>query len=182
MKLCWDQEKYISAYRFAAEAHQGQLLPGTDLPYIMHISRVSMEIIAALSLEIGLDGNLAVQCSLLHDVVEDTTVTSDELTDRFGIIVSRGVQALSKNKKLGKHLQMADCLRRIQEQPREVWMVKLADRIDNLQPPPGDWTAEKRAAYKKEAELIHEALCPASDILADRLMAKIHSYERYLTL
>jgi (p)ppGpp synthase/HD superfamily hydrolase len=72
MNLNWSQETYAKAYRFAAEAHNGQLFPGTELPYIMHVSFVSMEVIAALAQEPELDGNLAVQCALLHDVIEDT--------------------------------------------------------------------------------------------------------------
>jgi len=39
----WSQDTYIKAYRFAAEAHNGQLVPGTTLPYLMHISMVAME-------------------------------------------------------------------------------------------------------------------------------------------
>ena len=69
MKPGWSQEKYIKAYNFAAEAHKGQKVPGTDLPYIMHLSLVSMEIMAALSVENDLDGDLAIQCALLHDTI-----------------------------------------------------------------------------------------------------------------
>ena len=71
----WSQASYLKAYRFAAEAHKGQLFPGTDLPYLMHISFVSMEIIAGLGAEKNHDGDLAIQCALLHDVIEDTDVT-----------------------------------------------------------------------------------------------------------
>ena len=69
MKSNWDRELYLKACRFAAEAHQGQLYPGTELPYLMHLNLVSMEILAALSAEPGHDGNLAVQCALLHDTL-----------------------------------------------------------------------------------------------------------------
>ena len=65
----WTQDGYIKAYKFAAQTHRGQVVPGTDLPYVMHLSFVSMEIIAALNTEQGCNENLAVQCALLHDVV-----------------------------------------------------------------------------------------------------------------
>jgi len=71
----WSQDKYITAYKFAAEAHNGQLVPGTTLPYIMHVSFVAMEITAALSVEQVDKPDLAVQCALLHDTIEDTDVT-----------------------------------------------------------------------------------------------------------
>lgn len=57
----WSQESYIKAYIFAAHAHQGQKFPGTNIPYIMHLSFVSMEIIAALNAEKEHDGDLAIQ-------------------------------------------------------------------------------------------------------------------------
>src|SRR5262245_25271580 len=71
----WSQDRYIQAYRFAANAHQGQLVPGTEIAYIMHLSIVSMEVIAALRQEPGSEEDLAVQCALLHDVIEDTEVS-----------------------------------------------------------------------------------------------------------
>jgi guanosine-3',5'-bis(diphosphate) 3'-pyrophosphohydrolase len=68
----WDKETFTKAYRFAEKAHRGQLFPGTQLPYIMHLSFVCMEVMAALAYDPRRDGNLAVQCALLHDVIEDT--------------------------------------------------------------------------------------------------------------
>ena len=44
----WDRELYIKACQFAAQAHLGQLIPGSNLPYLLHLNLVSMEIIAAL--------------------------------------------------------------------------------------------------------------------------------------
>ncbi len=124
-KLLWSQDEYLRAYNFAALAHRGQLVPGTDLPYVTHISLVSMEIMAVLSVETRHNGNFALQCALLHDVVEDAGVTDEQVRAEFGEAVAKGVAALSKNSKLEKKVQMADSLRRIKEQPREVWMVKL---------------------------------------------------------
>ena len=99
----WTQDDYIKAYRFAAQAHQGQIVPGTDLPYIMHLSFVSMEVIAALLTTDGYDGNLVVQCALLHDVIEDTPTTYEQVNREFGTHVAEGVLALSKDKTLAKH-------------------------------------------------------------------------------
>jgi GTP diphosphokinase / guanosine-3',5'-bis(diphosphate) 3'-diphosphatase len=55
-------------------------------------------------------------------------------------------------------------------------MVKMADRIVNLLPPPKSWTKDKIADYKKDAVTIHETLKPASQYLADRLKAKTQAY------
>ena len=189
MQNNWHQSEYSKAYRFAAEAHQGQTVPGTELPYLMHVSLVSMEILAALAIETERDGNLAVQCALLHDVIEDTDRGYEEVEAEFGPKVAQGVLALTKDKTMGqalqdrsqaKAVQMQDSLQRIQQQPPEVWMVKLADRITNLAPPPHFWTKEKIARYREEAIKIHTALHGASTYLGDRLLARIEEYEQYL--
>ena len=177
--MMWSQDEFIRAYKFAAEAHNGQKLPGSELPYSVHPCLVSMEILAALRAEPGHDEDLAVLAALLHDVLEDTAVPFDALQAAFGEPVARGVLALSKDKALPKTLQMADSLKRIRQQPVEIWMVKLADRITNLAPPPFYWTAEKIAQYQAEARQILEALGSASDFLAERLRQRIVAYEAY---
>ncbi len=176
MSSTWSQEHYFQAYMFAAYAHQGQLVPGTVLPYIVHISLVSMEIMAALSHEPDPHGDLAIQCALLHDVLEDTLVSYAELEHTFGVAVARGVQALTKNPTLPRATRMADSLTRIKEQPPAVWKVKLADRITNLQQPPATWSATKIGQYRDEAEQIYAALHTASPYLAYRLRQCITKY------
>jgi (p)ppGpp synthase/HD superfamily hydrolase len=150
----------------------------------MHFSLVAMEVMAALESESALDGDLAVQSALLHDTLEDTAATYGQLMDRFGPGVADGVQALTKNDDLGSGLppaecsriRMADSLKRIQGQPQEIWMVKMADRITNLQPPPKGWSEEKIDRYRLEAVEIHQALKEASPCLAHRLQNKIAIY------
>ncbi len=179
MGSAWSQESYIKAYRFAAEAHQGQLFPGTELPYLMHVSLVCMEVIAALANETDLDGDLAIQCALLHDVIEDTAVTHEMLAAGFGKDVADGVLALTKDESLPKEEQMRDSLERILEQHAEIGMVKLADRITNLMRPPTYWTRAKKEAYQLEALEIHDTLCDSSDFLSQRLLEKIEQYKEY---
>jgi len=177
MRQGWSQEYYIKAYNFAIEAHKAQKVPGSDLPYIVHLTFVSMEIMTALSVEIDLNGDLATQCALLHDTIEDAGISYDTLEDIFGIKVADGVNALSKNEAIkSKKDQMIDSLERIKKQPKEVWMVKLADRITNLQPPPLYWDQKKISNYKHEAILIYDNLKDASKFLADRLKRKIDNY------
>ncbi len=172
----WSQDRYIEAFCFAAEAHRDQTMTGSHLPYLWHVSVVSMEVMAAVACDAECDADLAVQCAVLHDVVEDTPVTLDQVRHRFGSAVAAGVGALSKDTSLPHPARLADSLRRIREQPREVWMVKLADRITNLQPPPAQWSFEKVLAYRADAVLIHDQLHPASGFLAERLAAKIAAY------
>ncbi|MBI1356762.1 MAG: HD domain-containing protein [Acidobacteria bacterium] len=179
----WSQELFLRAWNFAADAHGAQKVPGGERPYLNHVGSVAMEVMAAIAQRGDVERpDLAVQCALLHDVVEDTPVTLEQVAGEFGAEVAAGVDALTKNPALGdKATQMRDSLARIRRRPREVWMVKLADRITNLQQPPGYWSAEKIAGYRREAQLIHDELrlgCPA---LSARLAAKIADYARYET-
>ena len=59
-------------------------------------------------------------------------------------------------------------------------MVKMADRICNLQPPPAGWPGSRIAAYYEESLIIHDSLKHLSPRLADRLKSKIVDYRRYI--
>ncbi len=176
----WSQDRYIDAYLYAAEALNTKRFPGTSLPYMLHVSLVTMEVLATLQVQSGIEGDLAVQCALLHDVLEDSDKDYSDISKKFGDDVAQGVQALSKNRNLPKPQQMEDSLSRIQKLSQTIWIVKMADRITNLLPPPPDWTREKIQEYRQEAVKIYECLKPASRFLADRLAGKIQAYEKYI--
>ncbi|MFW5740102.1 MAG: HD domain-containing protein [Myxococcota bacterium] len=166
---------------FAADAHRDQTVPGSALPYVVHVANVAMQVMAALSETDGLDGTLAVQCALLHDTLEDTSVTYEQLCSKFGAAVADGVLALTKRKAAGdKEAQMADSLRRIAAQPAEIAIVKLADRITNLQRPPGHWGPDKKRKYQREAQAILQRLGDRNAYLAARLTRRIAEYTRYV--
>ena len=176
----WSQEKYINTFKFVANAHKGQLCKGTDLPYIMHINFVSIEIIFCLEKEDKHNGELAVQCALLHDVLEDTEITYSAIENEFGKQIAKGVLALTKDKSIDKKIRVKESLGRIQQQPFEIWMVKLADRITNLEYPLFFWDKEKRMHYWKESIAIYETLREASAYLSERLFNRISEYKKYL--
>ena len=174
----WTQDLVLEAWNYASTLHSKQSIPGTELPYINHVGLVTMETMAALQAGRHVrDPNLAVLSALLHDAIEDTQATYDDIALRFGPTVADGVLALTKNRGLpSKSAQMRDSLARIQQQPHEVWMVKLADRITNLQPPPKHWDQAKIDAYCDEARLILRELGAASPFLSRRLDLKIRDY------
>jgi len=178
----WDQEKTNKAWNFASHVHNGQLVPGTDIPYINHIGNVAMEAMAVVVQEKDIKNpDLLVQCALLHDVIEDTSNSYEIIKEEFGVEVADGVLALSKDKNFpSKVEQMKDSIERIRKQPKEVWMVKLSDRITNLQSPPKHWDKEKIKKYRNESILILEKLGEANQYLAERLKKKITEYGQYL--
>ena len=180
--MTFSPDRYVAALRFAATKHEGQRMAASDLPYLVHVVSVASEVLGALDHPIGagLDADLAVGCALLHDTLEDTATTYDELVATFGAPIADGVHALSKlDDAIPKPERMADSLRRIRLQPREVWIVKLADRITNLAPPPATWSSAKRIAYRDEAIQIADALAGASPLLEARIHARIAAYSAH---
>jgi guanosine-3',5'-bis(diphosphate) 3'-pyrophosphohydrolase len=178
------QTLYQEAIKFAAAKHQNmeQNVPGTDLPYVVHLSNVAMEILIAGSNTPDFNLGFAVQVALLHDTIEDTATDFQEIENKFGMEIAKAVSALSKNKSLPKDRQMQDSLNRIKALQKEVWSVKLADRITNLQPPPSHWNNAKKLKYQQEAQTILNELKNGNDYLAKRLEAKIEEYNKYLAV
>lgn len=172
-------------WRLATELHQSQTYGGPQegqcWPYISHIGSVTFEVLNTLQQEPNLDAHLCISCAILHDTIEDTPFEYNDIEERFGSAVAKGVLALSKDPNIrDRSAQMQDSLKRIQAQPKEVGIVKLADRISNLGPPPHYWNKEKKQFYRDEAQTIFETLRSCSPYLADRLAAKIEHYEKFI--
>ena len=166
------------AWYFASKQHRGQLYPGKDkLPYLTHIGSVVIELLPALQENDIPDATLAICCAILHDTVEDTSADETEIAIMFGKAIAAGVSSLSKNKTLHGMEATLDSLKRIQQQSREVWMVKLADRVANLRIPPSCWSTEKCHAYAEEAQAILDTLGEASTLLASTLKTRIVAWK-----
>lgn len=177
----FSQEKYLKALNFAAHAHKDQKTPN-GLPYLTHLTSVAMEVMHACEEgEVELEkADFVITVALLHDVIEDTDVTYDEIYKEFSAEVAEAVDALSKDKTLPKKEQMADSINRLLTQGYEVQMVKLADRITNMQKPPESWDSQKIFNYHKEAKFILSCLKNSNLHLSKRLEDKINNYIIYI--
>ncbi|WP_196894220.1 HD domain-containing protein [Aureivirga marina] len=174
------QETYQKAIKFAGEKHANQKVPGSEANYVVHLSNVAMEILVAYNEEANFDIDFAVQLAILHDVLEDTDTTLLELEKHFGEKVSEGILALTKSKELkSKQEQISDSLSRINLLEKEVGLVKLADRITNLQEPPNHWDKERIKTYLEEAKYIAKKLKSKNRYLNKRLLQCIFNYENY---
>lgn len=181
----WDRDQYGKAWQFATIRHTGQTYggrqPEQQITYINHLASVAMEITWVMQHSAHqYDADLAIACALLHDTLEDTPTSYEELQTEFGKKVADGVMALTKNIQLSKSEQMQDSLSRIKQQPKEVWLVKMADRVTNLYHPPYYWNDEKISSYLKEADVIYQALHSADALLAARLKEKMEQYSLFL--
>lgn len=138
----YDLSKIISAYEFAAKAHANQFRSSGE-PYITHPLAVSF-----ILLELGMDTD-TICAAMLHDVVEDTDVTLDEVKKRFGQDVAMlvdGVTKLGKIPLFTKEEQQAENVRKIllaMSQDIRVIIIKLCDRLHNMR------TLHFRPAHKQ---------------------------------
>jgi GTP pyrophosphokinase len=127
----YDLSKIISAYEFAENAHRGQTR-SSGAPYITHPLAV-----AFILLELGMDTD-TICSAILHDVVEDTGATLEELKKRFGQDVAMlvdGVTKLGKIPLFTKEEQQAENVRKIllaMSQDIRVIIIKLCDRLHNM--------------------------------------------------
>ncbi len=119
------------AYTFAAEAHDGQTRKSGD-PYVTHPLAVA-QVIAELKLDVS-----SVCAGLLHDCVEDTSATVDQIGDIFGKEVAFLVDGVTKLGKLPystREEQQAENFRKMllaMARDIRVILVKLCDRLDNM--------------------------------------------------
>ena len=129
-----------SAYLFGAEAHLNQTRISGD-PYIYHPIQV-----AQIMAELRLDA-VTISAGLLHDVLEDTVITKDQLSEQFGKAVAEVVDGVSKlpklqfeSKEIGQAKNFQKMLLAMTKDPRVI-LVKLSDRLHNMRtayylPPP----------------------------------------------
>jgi guanosine-3',5'-bis(diphosphate) 3'-pyrophosphohydrolase len=173
------QSAYQKAIRFAGEKHADQKMPASQASYLVHLSNVALEVILADQHTDDFDLEFAVQVALLHDVLEDTPTTIEEVADNFSREIAEAVLALSKNEELPADVQIPDSLMRIKALRKEVWAIKLADRIANMQQPPKTWSLNKRKRYRQVAKLILQELKGGNAYLESRLEEKIKGYKKY---
>src|SRR5690606_22507039 len=126
-----DLERIREAYEFADKAHAGQVRKSGE-PYILHPLAV-----AEILVDIQMD-TTSIIAALLHDVVEDTTVSLDAVRERFGEACARIVDGLTKLEKIrfkSKEEQQNENYRKMfvaMAQDIRVILIKLADRLHNM--------------------------------------------------
>lgn len=171
------QDLYQIAMKFAGEKHSEQKMPDSSANYLLHIANVAMEVLCAYNFDSSFDINFAIQVAILHDTLEDTETTFAEIAQLFGQDIAEAVQALTKNESItSKENRMLDSLNRINSLRKEVGLVKIADRITNLQRPPKHWNKDKVVNYHRESQLIAAALQNKNAFLNERLESKIQVY------
>lgn len=113
---------------FAAKVHRNQVRKGTDIPYITHPFAVGMMLQRANCSE------EVIAAGILHDTLEDTDTTFEELKDEFGLRIAILVQSASEqDKSLPWEVRKQHTIEHIKDASLEELQVIVADKLHNLQ-------------------------------------------------
>lgn len=154
------EDKIAGAIVFAARKHKGQTRKNdTHPPYLIHPLGVALILLA----EGNVDDPDAIVTAILHDTVEDTDATFEEVSKMFGEKIAGYVRELSDEmgegdlekiyEKKERKLQEIEHAKNLSPVGR---MVKLADKLHNMRDMPEDWSVNRRAEYLEFSSKILE--------------------------
>ncbi len=155
------------AIQFAKKAHEGQTRKFSGEPFYNHVDRVLRTVMAHTD-------NQDLQCgAILHDVIEDCNIQSEQLEYEFNLVVAAIVTELTNIYTKKAYPNLARKERKLQEMIRigkissSSKLIKLADRIDNVE----DFkrSGQDCEYYLKETRQLLEVLTGVDYILEDRL-------------
>lgn len=155
-----DLPRIQEAYEFADQAHHGQVRKSGE-PYILHPLAVA-DIVVGMQMDV-----ISIIAALLHDVVEDTTVSLEEIRDKFGDTCAMLVDGLTKLERIrfrSKEEQQNENYRKMfiaMAQDIRVIVIKLADRLHNMR-------TLKYQSEESQRRISYETLeifCPIADRL-----------------
>lgn len=138
----------LSALHFAADKHRDHRRKDPDAsPYINHPIEVA-ELLARHGNATNLD---LLRAAILHDTVEDTDATPEEIERSFGPVVRRLVEEVTDDKRLPKAERKRLQIEHAAGLSRDARQLKIADKICNVRDvahaPPKGWPHERRSAY-----------------------------------
>jgi GTP diphosphokinase / guanosine-3',5'-bis(diphosphate) 3'-diphosphatase len=147
-------KELTEAILFAAKCHSGQYRKDGRTPYINH----PIEVMHLLLHTGNVTSNEILVAAVLHDVVEDTTVTEHELEEKFGKKVAALVSELTDDKHLPKEERKRLQLHTAHLLSPDARVIRISDKICNiydiLYAPPGDWEMPRRMEYLAWADAV----------------------------
>lgn len=163
-----DLARLLDAISFAADRHRNQRRKDPEAsPYINH----PIALATLLANEGGVADLEILQAAVLHDTIEDTETTFDDLVARFGSRVADIVAEVTDDKSLPKDLRKQLQIEHASHKTSEAALVKLADKICNLRDiastPPANWSLERRREYFEWARNVVGGLPKVSERLLE---------------
>ncbi len=156
----------LAASAFAAHKHRDQRRKGADAsPYINHPIAVAN----VLANEAGITDPTILAAALLHDTIEDTATTPQELEAEFGPQIASVVAEVTDDKSLPKEERKRLQIEHAAMLSEQAKLVKLADKICNVRDmsrsPPVNWSLERKAQYFIWAKQVVDAMRGVSPVL-----------------
>ena len=171
-----NETRLLQALEFAATKHSGQLRKSGDgTPYINHPIAV-----ARILAEVGqvTDSDVLV-AAVLHDTIEDTATTREELEGKFGSAVCRMVEEVTDDKRLPKAERKRLQIEHAPHLSNGAALIKLGDKIANVRDltnhPPPDWPIERVREYLTWAEAVVEKLPAVNSSLESHFRETLQS-------
>jgi (p)ppGpp synthase/HD superfamily hydrolase len=164
--------EYVEALNFAFDAHYRQIRKGqVEAPYISHLLAVS-----GLVLEAGADQEEAI-AALLHDCVEDTDVTLDDIEDEFGAVVALIVSEVSEDKSIPEADRKMAYVKSIENMSWSALRVSIADKLHNIR-----CYSVNRELFKEKQKFFYHQLLLAYDkkFLDDYLRLQVSEIAAHL--
>lgn len=151
--------RVISAISFAADKHRNQRRKDIQAsPYINH----PIALANILANEASIEDEKVLVAAILHDTIEDTETTAQELADLFGDDVTAIVLEVTDDKSLPKAERKRLQIEHAPTISRRAKLVKLADKIANLRDiavsPPADWPLQRQQEYFDWAKAVVDGL------------------------
>jgi guanosine-3',5'-bis(diphosphate) 3'-pyrophosphohydrolase len=166
MKNSYDIGLVVRAVEFAAQKHRMQRRKDSDAsPYINH----PIALMHVLCIDGGINEPLILAAAALHDTIEDTETTEQELRTTFGEEIAQIVVEMTDDKSLPKEVRKRLQIEHSHRMSREGALVKLADKICNLRDvaanPPLGWSLERQIEYFDWAKAVVDGLPRVSEHL-----------------
>ncbi|WP_082035880.1 HD domain-containing protein [Pedobacter lusitanus] len=153
-----NKELFNEAREFAIKSHGDQKY-GIS-PYEIHLGNV-ISVLMRFNVDLSNAYNLNLLIAAwLHDVLEDTKITKDQLQEKFGTAVAEIVYTLSDDEGNSREERKANFYKKIAHNEDAI-IVKLADRISNVEFSIIHGNDQKYELYKAEEEKLETALLPA---------------------
>lgn len=159
---------YEEAYQFAKTAHQGQKRKGLDKEYITHPVAVFNLIRQIVPLQ-----KEYLIAALLHDVVEDTQVTVEEIELKFGIKVRTIVEILTKPKDQYNRRQLYH--QKLLGASSEIKLVKVFDRVHNLMEIEGLDKSFARVYIEESKDFYYKLACELGETVQGIFLVALKS-------
>lgn len=150
---------FIDAVAFAASKHRGQKRKDAEAsPYINH----PIALAQVLAREVKVGDEQVLIAAILHDTIEDTKTTFEELRDGFGLPIAAIVAEVSDDKSLPPQRRKELQVEHAPHLSERAKLIKLADKICNLRDvantPPVDWDLQKQREYFDWAKQVIDGL------------------------